>query len=130
MADTIGIVMEMVRPGEAIGEFKTTQIIQSHHLSVNVLRSTHGTWHMAHGNTTPASLDVEATRHKTEMCSDTMRWYCPSTKHSDTDLVLIKEVTFHCSDLDTQLKPVINQWMEDESWRKCPECGEIAPAKP
>jgi 3-hydroxyanthranilate 3,4-dioxygenase len=87
--------MEMVRPGDAIGEY--------------------------HRSTPSSSANPPL---------DKMKWFCPNPVHPPDHLVLIKEVTFHCSDLDTQLKPVINEWMEDEQGRKCPECGEIAPPKP
>lgn len=90
MADTIGVVLERVRPGDALGTLKTIE---------------------------PCSL------------LDIMRWYCPSDKHAPNALVLIREVSFHCTDLGTQLKPAINSWIEDESLRVCKECGDVAPAK-
>ncbi|TNY20987.1 3-hydroxyanthranilic acid dioxygenase [Rhodotorula diobovata] len=74
-ADTVGIVVERVRPGSAV---------------------------------------------------DRLRWYCQSPAHKSP--TVIREVSFHCSDLGTQLKPLIN-WMSKPELRVCPECGQQAEAK-
>ncbi|KAJ2970973.1 hypothetical protein NUW54_g12610 [Trametes sanguinea] len=58
---------------------------------------------------------------------DRLRWYCKSGAHDKP--TIIREDSFHCVDLGTQLKPVIQKWMSDESIRKCPECGTVAEAK-
>ncbi|SGZ31833.1 BQ5605_C042g12015 [Microbotryum silenes-dioicae] len=56
-----------------------------------------------------------------------LRWYCDNPAHET--LTLIREVTFHCTDLGTQLKPIIEEWMTTPSLRNCGECGKEAPAK-
>ncbi|KAI5453017.1 3-hydroxyanthranilic acid dioxygenase [Naganishia albida] len=75
--DTIGIVLEQVRPGKSI---------------------------------------------------DSLQWYCPNPSHG-SDLVIIQKESFHCTDLGTQLKPIITHWMEDAEYRRCRVCGEVAPPR-
>jgi 3-hydroxyanthranilate 3,4-dioxygenase len=58
---------------------------------------------------------------------DRLRWYCRSERHSEP--TIIREEAFHCTDLGTQLKPLINNWMDDAESRRCPECGQVADAK-
>ncbi|KAF8960667.1 3-hydroxyanthranilic acid dioxygenase [Flammula alnicola] len=58
---------------------------------------------------------------------DRLRWYCSNSVHVEP--TIIREESFHVTDLGTQLKPVIEQWMNDENSRKCPHCGAVADAK-
>lgn len=72
-------------------------------------------------------LVVERTRP--EGSPDAMRWYCPNKQaHADTP-TLVKEVKFQCTDLGTQLKPIIDSWVNDEAGRKCAECGYLQAAR-
>ncbi|EPQ27320.1 uncharacterized protein PFL1_05242 [Pseudozyma flocculosa PF-1] len=67
-------------------------------------------------------LVVERTRP--DGSPDAMRWYCPNKVHDKP--TLIKEVKFQCTDLGTQLKPIIDGWKADAEGRRCKECGQIA----
>lgn len=58
---------------------------------------------------------------------DRLRWYCSNPVH--TQPTIIREELFHVTDLGTQLKPVIERWINDENIRKCPHCGVVADAK-
>ncbi|KAG8744640.1 3-hydroxyanthranilic acid dioxygenase [Ceratobasidium sp. 414] len=58
---------------------------------------------------------------------DRLRWYCRSEAHDSP--TVIREDAFHCTDLGTQLKPLIDKWMSDSSMRICGACGEVAPPK-
>lgn len=93
-ADTIGIVLEQVRPADALGTFMTVD---------------------------------SANRMLMLGPADKLQWYCPNPEHEE--LTLIREEIFRCTDLGTQLKPLINKWMEDEESRRCGKCGKIAPPK-
>lgn len=70
----------------------------------------------------------EPTHTHTDPLADRLRWYCKAPGAHTTPTV-IREEAFHCTDLGTQLKPIIQRWMNDAAVRKCPGCGNVAEAK-
>ncbi|KZT54918.1 3-hydroxyanthranilic acid dioxygenase [Calocera cornea HHB12733] len=73
------------------------------------------------------TVGVVIERKRPEKSIDRLRWYCRSGAHAQPHI--IREDAFHCTDLGTQLKPLIRRWQEDEALRKCAECGWVAPPK-
>lgn len=57
---------------------------------------------------------------------DRLRWYCGEPAHATP--FVIREEAFHVTDLGTQLKPRVANWIQNDSVRKCPGCGTIAAA--
>lgn len=60
---------------------------------------------------------------------DRIRWYCPNKEAHKGIPTIIREETFYCEDIESQLKEVIEDWMGNESSRKCGSCGAISPAQ-
>ena len=58
---------------------------------------------------------------------DCLRWFCPNIEAHNKGPYLIREVSFHCTDLGTQLKPLITEWMENQDLRICSGCQKVAP---
>jgi len=54
---------------------------------------------------------------------DRLRWYCRKGNHAKP--TIIREESFHCTDLGTQLKPLINAWRDNADLRRCQECGQV-----
>ncbi|KAJ5918728.1 hypothetical protein N7454_009872 [Penicillium verhagenii] len=71
-------------------------------------------------------LVMERTRPLRSM--DRIRWYCENTDAHRETPEIIREEQFYCEDIETQLKDVIEDWMENTESRKCSSCGQIAPA--
>lgn len=51
---------------------------------------------------------------------DRLRWYCQN------DGTLVYEAAFHCTDLGTQIKEAVNDFITDDQKRVCSKCGELA----
>ncbi|PVF96953.1 3-hydroxyanthranilic acid dioxygenase [Serendipita vermifera] len=73
------------------------------------------------------TIGIVIERNRPENSQDRLRWYCRSGAH--TEPTIIREEVFHVTDLGTQLKPLINNWIANTDLRKCPHCGEVAAAK-
>ncbi|KAI9023814.1 3-hydroxyanthranilic acid dioxygenase [Phycomyces nitens] len=55
--------------------------------------------------------------------TDGLRWYCQGCKE------IVYEESFHCVDLGTQLKPVIERFAASEALRTCKKCGIVNSTK-
>jgi 3-hydroxyanthranilate 3,4-dioxygenase len=60
---------------------------------------------------------IERRRRSDEL--DHLRWYCEGCGE------ILHDESFHCTDLGTQLKPVIERFHADESLRTCKACGTV-----
>lgn len=50
---------------------------------------------------------------------DQLRWYCGSCSTP------IYEAALHCTDLETQLEPVITSFLSQPELKRCPKCGSV-----
>ncbi|KAI0079132.1 3-hydroxyanthranilic acid dioxygenase [Panus rudis PR-1116 ss-1] len=73
------------------------------------------------------TIGLVVERVRPDDATDHLRWYCKSGKHEKP--TIIREESFHVTDLGTQLKPLIQNWISNAELRKCPECGTVAEAK-
>lgn len=49
-----------------------------------------------------------------------MRWYCANCNH------IVDEVSFHCTDLGTQVEVAVDAFNKSEERRKCKYCRVVA----
>jgi len=66
-------------------------------------------------------------RRRPDESIDRLRWYCSHESHRQP--TIIREESFHVTDLGSQLKPLIQNWIQNEQIRKCSVCGNTAPPK-
>ncbi len=67
----------------------------------------------------PDTVGMVIERKRLEGELDHLRWYCESCGE-----VLYNE-SFHCTNLGTQLAPVIERFHADEALRTCKSCGAV-----
>jgi 3-hydroxyanthranilate 3,4-dioxygenase len=60
---------------------------------------------------------------------DRMRWYCQEESCLGQGVV-VHEASFHCTDLGTQIKAAIGDFMSSEEHRRCGVCGVLADSVP
>ncbi|KAI8079028.1 3-hydroxyanthranilic acid dioxygenase [Gilbertella persicaria] len=53
--------------------------------------------------------------------TDILRWYCENEACRE----IVYQESFHCVDLGTQLKPIIEKFAASEELRTCRKCGQL-----
>jgi 3-hydroxyanthranilate 3,4-dioxygenase len=69
----------------------------------------------------PGTVGLVMEAHRPAGADDTLRWYC---RAPDCGAV-IHQASFYCTDLGSQLVPVILGYYASEEQRTCPRCGVI-----
>ncbi|RKO90161.1 3-hydroxyanthranilic acid dioxygenase [Blyttiomyces helicus] len=65
------------------------------------------------------TIGIVIERKRPEGSLDRLRWYCEKCTK------IVYEESFHCTDLGTQLKPVIERYYASDELRTCKECGHV-----
>ncbi|KAL2914726.1 3-hydroxyanthranilic acid dioxygenase [Polyrhizophydium stewartii] len=69
------------------------------------------------------TVGIVLERKRPEGSIDRLRWYCEQCRE------IVYEESFFCTNLGTQLKPVIERYFADEALRTCKKCGHVNPRK-
>ena len=69
----------------------------------------------------PGTVGMVIERSRPAETLDRFRWYC------ERCLTVVHETTLHVSDLGTQLKPLLEAWINDPTLRTCRKCGAVNP---
>ena len=67
--------------------------------------------------TNTVGMVVERVRREDER--DHLRWYCDQCNE------VLHDAAFHCSDIETQLAPIIEAFYGDAALRTCKKCGSV-----
>ncbi|SAM08127.1 hypothetical protein [Absidia glauca] len=71
------------------------------------------------------SIGLVVERERLAHHIDKLRWYCEQTACRN----IIYEDSFHCTDLGTQLKPIVERFATTEELRTCTKCGHVSAPK-
>ncbi|KAI8075323.1 3-hydroxyanthranilic acid dioxygenase [Gongronella butleri] len=68
------------------------------------------------------TIGLVVERERLEHHTDRLRWYCENEECRK----IIFEESFHCTDLGSQLKPIVEKFATTEKLRTCDACGHVS----
>lgn len=79
------------------------------------------------------TVGIVLEQHRPEASLDRMRWYCQADAADGAGGdcgAIVHEAAFHCTDLGTQIKAAIEEFIGSEEKRRCSKCGALADSVP